>query len=64
MNGRSVGSMEPVRGRAVWDVELQPGTNTIAVASGHYSDEIVVEAFSDILDRETPSAKSTGRTKK
>jgi len=64
VNGRSLGSIEPVRGRAVWDVELQPGINTVAAASGPYRDDIVVEAFSDILDREVPSAKSTGRTKK
>lgn len=50
LNGKSVGHVAPVRGRAVWDVELQPGLNTVAVTSGPYRDEIAIEVFSDILD--------------
>lgn len=64
LNGRPAGSVAPVRGRAVWDVELQPGINTIAVASGPYRDEVSVEVFSDILDRELSSAKTTKKAKK
>lgn len=64
VNGKSVGSLKPVRGRAVWDVTLQPGVNTIAVASGAYGDEVTVEAFSDVLHKELSSAKATGKAKK